>query len=1071
MNVKKMFAATAGMLIVASSLPVSVLGAASYSDELQGAYNYAYSKGITTMSSIDNANMYGELTRGQLAKMISNWAEKELGTKADETKVCSFADAQTAEGDLAAYVKKACQMGLMGQGITSFRPNDKVTRGEFGTTLSRAIWGTKYDGATPYYANHLQALKDKGIMTKIENPSQMEIRGYVMLMLERTSKTDATKAQCNDPVTVLACTMGAASCPAQCKGAKNQTGTVNTGAEARGDLTVSVADQATSVKTAPKGIFVANTIKFDASEKITLETLTLKRTGLSTRTDVEKIWLEKNGVAVTNAATLGSDGLAVLNFKNGRNTINGTENLELVVQLKSTADTGNEITFELTNATASARNISVKGTTTTYRIAGYKVVELLADKVNNNDSTYQLGQADYVIGQFALQSESAKDDRNVNVRSLTFRNNGSSDFGIMFKNLKVYIDSKVVSNKVEVNGRDITISLDKDVLKANKRALYTIRAEVANLDRVGETVQLKLANAKDIIADEDDTGFRTNVKFASTWPSGELAKYTFSGGRVMLQTKAGFPRTIDAGIGANDVAIAEGQISVRENVSLPKIVIEYDTTHPTTNVKKWSTNDAKGKDSIKRLVLEVDGSRFTADNDGNGKFVFDKNTIVVRKNSTVRLLASLDSGVTQGKVIKMPASFGSSLMEGNGEYQSNSEPLRNGDIAGSINISTISIRDANLSSVSTTVNDGTQKTVFEGKLSSKDKDVNVNSFKVELNAALANATDSIDVTLNVNGQPFSTQTLKNGSTSFDFNSIGTIKAGSEMPVSLTVIPNISTAQDVTLKLKASGTDNNGNPTATSEEYSAKLEVKSNATIEVTNAVTADRVMEPAVNAILYEGNLNVTNGSTELTSFKFTEVKGAGLTVSNYKLYVDGDFVAENATQPDFTALTQNLEQGNRKVTVRANVVSAASATPANFKYEANDITVNTVNSHKKANTYFAKGFFLLAKKSESNGVVTLTLNNNSPKTVDVKKLKFDAIADVASASVNGQAVDAAGAVAVQSVPANATIEIQFVAKKDNTVKLEGVEYNVTDGSDNYTYELTKDNASVGAWGNFFSSK
>jgi hypothetical protein len=1077
MNVKKMFAATAGMLIVASSLPVSVLGAASYSDELQGAYNYAYSKGITTMSSIDNANMYGELTRGQLAKMISNWAEKELGTKADETKVCSFADAQTAEGDLAAYVKKACQMGLMGQGITSFRPNDKVTRGEFGTTLSRAIWGTKYDGATPYYANHLQALKDKGIMTKIENPSQMEIRGYVMLMLERTSKTDATKAQCNDPVTVLACTMGATSCPAQCKDAKNQTGTVNTGAEARGDLTVSVADQATAVKTAPKGIFVANTIKFDASEKITLETLTLKRTGLSTRTDVEKIWLEKNGVAVTNAATLGSDGLAVLNFKNGRNTINGTENLELVVQLKSTADTGNEITFELTNATASARNISVKGTTTTYRIAGYKVVELLADKVNNNNSTYQLGQADYVIGQFALQSESAKDDRNVNVRSLTFRNNGSSDFGSMFKNVKVYRDSKVVSNKVEVNGRDITISLDKDVLKANKRALYTIRAEVANLDRVGETVQLKLANAKDIIADEDDTGFRTNVKFASTWTSGELATYTFSGGRVMLQTKAGFPRTIDAGIGANDVAIAEGQISVRENVSLPKIKIEYSTGSQVAG--KWSTNDhVKGKDAIKRLVLEVDGSRFTADNDGNGNFVFDANTIVVRKNSTVRLLASLDSGVTQGKTIRMPASFGSSLMDGNGEYQSNSEPLRHGDIAGSINISTISVKDAkfqligkNLASVSTVVNDGTQKTVFEGKLSSKDKDVNVNSFKVELNTNLLDNSESIDVTLNVNGQPFSTQTLKNGSTSFDFNSIGTIKAGSEMPVSLTVIPNISRKQDITLKLKASGTDNNGNPTATSEEYSAKLEVKGTATIEVTNAVTADRVMEPAVNAILYEGNLNVTNGSTELTGFKFTEAKGAKLTVSNYKLYVDGDFVADSAT-PEFTGLTQNLEQGNRKVTVRANVVSAAGTTPVDFKYEANAITVNGVNSTKKANTYFAKGFFLLAKKSESNGVVTLTLTNNSPKTVDVKKLEFDAIADVASASVNGQSVDATdGTVAVQSVPANAAIEIQFVAKKDKTVKLEGVQYNVTDGADNYTYELTKDNASVGAWGNFFSSK
>ena len=59
MNVRKMFAGLTGGLMLASVLPVSVLGAASYSQELQEAYNYAYSKGITTMSPIDNANMYG----------------------------------------------------------------------------------------------------------------------------------------------------------------------------------------------------------------------------------------------------------------------------------------------------------------------------------------------------------------------------------------------------------------------------------------------------------------------------------------------------------------------------------------------------------------------------------------------------------------------------------------------------------------------------------------------------------------------------------------------------------------------------------------------------------------------------------------------------------------------------------------------------------------------------------------------------------------------------------------------------------------------------------------------------
>jgi hypothetical protein len=78
MNVKKMFASLAGVLMLASTVSPLVTGAATYSDELQGAYDYAYSKGITTMTSIDNANMYGNLTRGQLSKMISAWAESEM---------------------------------------------------------------------------------------------------------------------------------------------------------------------------------------------------------------------------------------------------------------------------------------------------------------------------------------------------------------------------------------------------------------------------------------------------------------------------------------------------------------------------------------------------------------------------------------------------------------------------------------------------------------------------------------------------------------------------------------------------------------------------------------------------------------------------------------------------------------------------------------------------------------------------------------------------------------------------------------------------------------------------------
>jgi hypothetical protein len=82
----------------------------------------------------------------------------------------------------------------MGQNITAFRPSDLVTRAEFGTTLSRALNANSDDLATmnsanPYYKEHLNFLKSEGIMTKIDNPSMTEVRGYVMLMMMRADES------------------------------------------------------------------------------------------------------------------------------------------------------------------------------------------------------------------------------------------------------------------------------------------------------------------------------------------------------------------------------------------------------------------------------------------------------------------------------------------------------------------------------------------------------------------------------------------------------------------------------------------------------------------------------------------------------------------------------------------------------------------------------------------------------------------------------------------------------------------------------------------------------------------
>ena len=163
-----------------------------YSNELQSAYTWAYNNWITTQSTIDKANMNWEITRIELSKMISNYVINVLKKKTDTSKKCNFSD---ITGELNKkydnWVTKACQLWLMWQGITKFRPYDKVTRAEFWTILSRALYWEKYNWWNPYYTKHLNQLNLDWIIKNINNAeTRKEIRWYVMLMMMRSQNVN-----------------------------------------------------------------------------------------------------------------------------------------------------------------------------------------------------------------------------------------------------------------------------------------------------------------------------------------------------------------------------------------------------------------------------------------------------------------------------------------------------------------------------------------------------------------------------------------------------------------------------------------------------------------------------------------------------------------------------------------------------------------------------------------------------------------------------------------------------------------------------------------------------------------
>ena len=161
----------------------------TFSQEFIDAYNFAYKNGITTKESIEEAEMFEPLTRIAMAKMLSQYAINVLGQTPDTSIVVpTFPDVDAKlDADYNNWVTLAYQLWIMWIGIQKFRPFDTVTRAEFGTALSRMLYGTADGEWNEWYSTHLQKLMDEKIITN-NNPDLKELRGYVMIMLMRSAQ-------------------------------------------------------------------------------------------------------------------------------------------------------------------------------------------------------------------------------------------------------------------------------------------------------------------------------------------------------------------------------------------------------------------------------------------------------------------------------------------------------------------------------------------------------------------------------------------------------------------------------------------------------------------------------------------------------------------------------------------------------------------------------------------------------------------------------------------------------------------------------------------------------------------
>ncbi len=943
-TLKKLFSVSAIVALLGTLAPMYAFGA-TYSDELQDAYNYAYAHKITTMNSIENADMYGSLTRVAMAKMIANYATTVLWLEPDTSATCTFTDVTAAlDAQYDNWVTKACQLGLMGQNITAFRPNDLVTRAEFGTTLSRALNANSdelasMNAANPYYKEHLNFLNKEGIMKDISNPFMTEVRGYVMLMMMRSDNTYKPVEGCTAEE-LLACLTAEDfdACTAKC--AKQEDNNTNNEVSKSGTLKVTVSEN-NGAKAIIGGISDLDTINFNASEAgISVDRIVLERYGYSNASGVT-VWLEdENGTKVTNEKTINSKDEVSLTIKSAYREMDRTDSLTIVTSIASGTE-GSTIWFKVTEVSSSAKTLNFANyQPATYEMVIYDGSEAKFGYKGNSVVYNYTANETYDVARLKVTAP----NKNISINGFTLENRGDLSLNryVDSKNIKVSVDGTNLPATVSINKNDeIEVNLrNAQSIDAKKNTIFVVSLNFDDLDVFGRTVKLE---AKEIRWVED----KTNTRLSFTGDTSTAPTYTFNGGQIKLtSTKLG---TIDAAAWATEVVFAEWDIELNGQV---------------INMANFTlTASATWIDSIDMLLNGVviwDATAAWTD--------FTFKWVTIDKSGKLRFRVNMDSEATGNTITMTPASFNKAQFSG-AKYDESNQYVTGNVVIGSISFSTIKVQAAKWAltnntskSVEFLTNQTTRQTVFDGEYTAKKWDLYLNEFAIAETNALQ-AWDTATFYLSIDGRDVASIDLYEGNT-WDSMTFSNVKVKKWDKVSVKLVAEVYAANtgNYTYDLTLKGEDMDGTEAgeATAKTVRMNFVDQGGVTISVANADAANTV-------VLRDNNIKLAKFTVKPSKTEWTTLDSFvfGLVVPNpldVVVKVDGseidsDNITESSNTYTVSWLAETLD--NDGVVVE---ISYRDELPVD-SYSLNLTKVNGTNATKTFNKRVADALVTVTKQ------------------------------------------------------------------------------------------------------------
>lgn len=646
MNLFKKTTATLALVALLSGIFSTGVSAASTA-EIEAA-NFLAKAGII-VDHQDNPDAYSldqNVLRQEIAAVARWIANLEKKTTCDGT----FKDVSaTKPNDWACYtIEQLSDNGLIALN-ENFRPEDNISKAEGIGMIVKAAFGDKYEYdatlETTWQEQVVAFAVSEGVTSNFTNYDTPATRGFVFAAWSNAMQSNPDNGE--DIKKIMCELLGICDEEGEDKEGEDKDPTTPV---VKGSFEITLNPKTPAAQTIPKSGLVPFG-KFDISagkEDVKIESVKLTREGLSERTDIRRVYFEKDGIRVSNRSSVGIDEDAVVTFTPALTVRAGsTETLDLIVEMKSTgggAAVGAEHRFAIKSESDVDASTTVGGTyplrTALMRVGSYKVEEVEVTPVSSN-ATHNVGAEKALLTEFQLTTNGERDNL---FKSITMRNAGTADAGASLTNIELHRDGKKVSSEVVVTGRDITIYVN-DTIKNGRSENYQVRADITGAERTDETYQLEIRNESDLTVVEENTGFSAPVNLGGTVakPWGVV---TVEWGDFLVSRDTAYTLNQTVSSSTNDVVLYAAKINVKEEVSIEDAEVTMfitDKAEEKLNLENFS--------SLRLLVGGATVATYTPNDEDKTKtkvtFKFESNFNVRAGQSTMQITWNLKSNVAK----------------------------------------------------------------------------------------------------------------------------------------------------------------------------------------------------------------------------------------------------------------------------------------------------------------------------------------------------------------------------------------------------------------------------------------